>query len=261
MVVTSNIAVGEALGALAQAQCRIVSRALADGRDRHRAVHRARKAIRLLRAILALAGDALGPSLAPVDRRLKALAQGLSPLRDAHVVVGVAQSLADGEDALLWQGLAERLRERRDALLAERLRRDPAFARRRACIGNVSERLAAMPWGTLRRKLLARALARSERRVRKAERAALRNPSVQGMHRWRRRLRRLRMQWQVLGKLDDALVAGRKSPGVRAMHRRTDALGRQRDLRMLGRQLARAAVPEHLPALRRRLNQALAEAR
>lgn len=261
VVVTSNMAVGDALAGLAQAQCRIVLRALADDRDRHRAVHRARKAIRLLRAILALASEELGPSLLPVDRMLKSLARGLSTLRDAQVAVDVAQSLADGGDGPRWQCLADRLGEQRDALLAELLRRDPAFGRRRACIDKVSKRLADMPWEKVRRKALKRAAKRSERRAFKAERAALHHPSAGHLHRWRRRLRRLRMQWQVLTRLDEAFASGRNSSRLRGMHRRTDALGRQRDLRMLDRRLSRVAVAEHLPILRRQLKEALAGAR
>lgn len=260
MPVSPDIVVGEVLGGLAQTQCRVIVRALAHTRDRHRAVHRARKAIRLLRAILALAGDDLDPSLRSIDRTLRTLARGLSPLRDAHVVVGVAQSLADGEHAHAWTPVADRLRDRRDAMLAELLRRDPLFARRRARVEMLAGQLAELPWARLRCKALRRAVTRSERRAIKAERVARQNPSDGHVHAWRRRLRRLRLQWQVLEKLgeDCKRVAGRMPPNLRAMHRRTDALGDRRDLRMLGRQLAHVAAPEQLPALRGRLKQALA---
>jgi CHAD domain-containing protein len=190
----ANCSLGEALHALAKADCSTIDRVLGRSRDRHRAVHRARKAIRSLRAIIALLDPVFGEPAKPVDRSLKSLALELSPLRDAHVVVAVAEKLAGGDQASPWHHVARLLVARRNRLLRQTLLQDPAFAGRRARLQQIASALDQLPWQAVTPELVERALARSERRMRRAEQRARAGSSATDMHRWRRRVRRQRLQ-------------------------------------------------------------------
>lgn len=259
---------GQALAALAAAECRVIERALGPARDRDRAVHHARKAIRRLRALLAVAGAGLGDALAPMDRSLQRLARGLSPLRDIHVAVTVAQKLATGDDAPAWAAAIVQLQAQRAQLLATALASDPMFARRRAGVRALTHALAALPWRRVKRGALHDALTRSERRMAKAEACAREDGRTPAIHRWRRRTRRLRMQLELKLKLRLQGRAARdgKSPSelrraIGRLKRQTDALGWRQDLQLLRRQLGRLPDPPQAGVLRRRLRREMAAAR
>ncbi len=257
---TAPRAVGEALAELVATHCRMIARGLSRKDDRHRGVHRARKAIRSLRAILALAGDALGEEVIPIDRSLQRLARGLSTLRDAHVAVATAQSLATPDDEQPWLDVTARLRARSERLLADALARDPAFSARRADAARLAKALAALPWRRVRRKALYSALAQSELRVARARRRAKERMSASSMHRWRRRVRRLRMQVDTMRRIEVGHESLRAKQGkrVRELKARTDLLGRRQDLEVLKRLLPQVSDPADLAALRRRVRQEIA---
>ncbi|MEL3955005.1 MULTISPECIES: CHAD domain-containing protein [Stenotrophomonas] len=229
-------AIGPAARALAARECTAIAEALSPQPDVHDAVHRARKTIRRLRALLALLENSHFET-GQADAALRRLGQGLSALRDAHVVVDTCQRLAAQQPALPWAEVGRRLTVRRDARLAQALARDPAFARRHAALGRIVRDLQGQPWESLARRDLRKGLARSERRTAKAEKRAARSRDTEDLHRWRRRVRRLRMQLEALPTLDSALAASikRSSPGrqARALHTLGDQLGWQQDLRML----------------------------
>ncbi|MEN5039533.1 CHAD domain-containing protein [Stenotrophomonas sp. TWI1183] len=241
-------AIGPAARALADRECRAIADALALQPDVHDAVHRARKTIRRLRALLAVL-ESSELETARTDAALRRLGQGLSALRDAHVVVETCQHLAAQHPARPWEEVCRRLTARRDVLLARALARDPAFARRQAALVRIAGDLQAQPWDALRARDLRKGLARSERRTAKAEKRAAHTGDPEDLHRWRRRVRRLRMQLEALPALDSALAASikRKGPGhqARALHALGDQLGRQQDQRMV-RNLVRVmpGVPE-----------------
>lgn len=229
-------AIGPAARALAARECSTIAEALSPQPDIHDAVHRARKTIRRLRALLALLDNSpLETDL--VDAALRRLGQGLSALRDAHVVVDTCQRLAAQQPAQPWAPVCHRLTARRDARLAQALARDPAFARCHAALVRIARDLQAQPWESLRARDIRKGVARSERRTAKAEKRAARSRDTEDLHRWRRRVRRLRMQLEALPVLDSALAASlkRRSPGrqARALHTLGDQLGQQQDLRML----------------------------
>lgn len=259
--------IGQALAALAAAECRVIERALGPTRDRDRAVHRARKAIRRLRALLAVAGAGLGDALAPIDRSLQRLARSLSPLRDLHVAVTVAQKLATGDDAPAWGTAIVQLQAQRAQLWATALAADPMFARRRAGVRALAHALAALPWRRVKRGALHDALARSERRMAKAEACAREDGRTPAIHRWRRRTRRLRMQLELKLRLQGrAARDGGKSPSqlhraIGRLKRQTDALGWRQDLQLLRRQLGRLPDPPQAGVLRQRLRREMAAAR
>ncbi len=240
--------IGSATGALVRRECLAINDALNGFSNVHDSIHAARKAVRRLRALLALVAET-ALDLDQADNTLRRLGDGLSALRDAHVAVETCDRLSAQAPVPSWALVRGHLLQRRDRMLARALTGDPAFARRRASLARVAGRLQAQPWSSLTNREINKAMARSERRTAKAEKRAARTGDPQDLHRWRRRVRRLRMQLEALPALDSALGALIKRKGLghqaRALHALGDQLGRQQDLRMV-RNLVRVmpGVPE-----------------
>lgn len=81
------------LGALLQAEAeqeleRAARQLARPGEERHQGIHQARKSIRRVRAMLALAGASFSatPSVRRLDASLRSLCRGLSALRDADAL-------------------------------------------------------------------------------------------------------------------------------------------------------------------------------
>jgi CHAD domain-containing protein len=226
---------------LARNECRTIVRALGPKRRVHDSIHEARKAVRRLRALLALVTERV-PDAVPIDRVLERFGDGLSALRDAHVAVETAKGFSLGHRKR-WTTAIARLTERRDALLARTLTRDPCFERRRALLRRVADRIDKLDWERLRIGDLRRALHHSKRRVARAKQRSDSQPSAESGHRWRRRVRKLRFQMEAIGELAAAL-AKRESQGhvarkVKLLHRLSDELGARRDAQMLQQVLKR----------------------
>ncbi|HEU4671214.1 MAG TPA: CHAD domain-containing protein [Dyella sp.] len=258
---------GAALAAAADRECRRIARALADARHRHHGIHRARKSIRLLRAQLGLLKPALAAAerehLRRIDGRLKRLCRGLAPLRDAHVAALTAGTLRRPASPAGRETLEAALVERRDAALAGALALDPGLRRRREAIGAIRGELAALPWNELDARAARRAIRRSRRRSERAEQEAGRSPTSPLRHRWRRRLRRLRLQLEALAAVAPALApdASKALPGSHALKRQTDRLGRLQDVQLMCRLALRIEPLRTDPAVREVLAAALREAR
>lgn len=238
----------EALSQLRQALFQLAR----EGEDRHAGVHQARKSLRRARAALALGGKSLGPARRGLDEQLGRLCRGLSPLRDAQALLeGLDRLAPDDAPAPDWLQEARRLAHaRRDAVLAAALARDPGFARRRARLGRLAERLAALPWAGVDARRVERCLVKSGRRLDKARRRALRSPADdEAWHRLRRRLRRLRQQ----AGLVEALP-GVPSPTAEVPLALATALGEAQDDALLLRHCGpRSPFPPPLRARLRRL--------
>lgn len=254
---------GHAAGDLAVRRARLMVQALGQGKDRHRAVHRARKAIRRLRSVLALGREKFGASFDAIDKRLKLLARGLSALRDAHVAAEAAMVLAQGDDAAAWQQISAALQHRCDILLAEALRKDPAFAARRRLAASIAEQITDLPWGRLSGNDLCKTLGRSVRRAQKAVDAADSTRSTKDIHRWRRRVRQLRFQIEALQYIESStdrriscLHDGKKT-SARSLGRLTDKLGWCQDLQVLKSALRGIADPARITQLKSRMQQEL----
>lgn len=244
---------GAALAAQALSQLRQAVLQLArEGEDRHEGVHQARKSLRRARAALALGGKSLGSAGRVLDEQLGRFCRGLSPLRDAQALLeGLDRLAPDGAPAPDWLEDARRLaRARRDAVLAAVLARDPGFGRRRARLGRMAERIAALPWARVDARRVERGLAKSERRLDKARRRALRSPADdEAWHRLRRRLRRLRQQATLLEAMPGAPVPTADVPLALAT-----ALGEAQDDALLLRHCgSRSPFPPPLRARLRRL--------
>ncbi|WP_295363056.1 CHAD domain-containing protein [Arenimonas sp.] len=195
--------IGDALRAFALDELANAARQLArEGGDRHAGIHQARKSLRRVRATLALARRALGEPGRQLDGDIARLCRGLSALRDGQALVEALKRLDPAESpalqALLPQAIALAT-ARREALLQRALAREPDLARRRQRIQGFARRLARLPWDEVRGKRVARAIARSERRLDKARARVARQPGHdERWHVLRRRLRRLRQQDHLL---------------------------------------------------------------
>jgi len=248
---------GQALGALVHEECKAILRALRMPKAVHTRVHEARKAIRRARALLALAedGDAAF-DVVPADQILQRVGDGLSKLRDAHAAMETAQALAKHDDRKRWRPVVEALRERSTALVARELKRDPGFARRQATIAGAQHYLDRLPWGEFKSTQLREGLRRQRRRVDKAARRATRRPDAENLHRWRRKVRRLRMQVDAAPKLKprDA-QPDRTTTKSKSLHKLSDSLGHQQDLHVLAALLRRLPGITERPALRQRLQE------
>ncbi len=234
---------GHAAHALAKRECQTILRALALGKHPNAAVHRGRKAIRRLRALLALIEPRFD-TLESADRSLQRLGDSLSKLRDAHVATEIAQSMADLEWAPDWKPTIDHLTRRRDDKFAQALK-DPGFERRRGTVRTAAETLDGLEWSKLNDKDLLKAVKAGHARVEKAEKRGKADPSAENCHRFRRRLRKLRMQLEALkivapdlAKVGKALP---RSDSVKSLRKATDRLGRRQDVRSL-QALVRAAA-------------------
>lgn len=229
-------ALGTKLQALAKRECRVIRRKLTAQHDLHEAVHEARKAVRRLRAILALVDEVIEDS-AVADQALERFGDSLSTLRDANVAIHTADALAKHNPSVDWSPIVLRLRVRCRHVVAQALDRDPGFSRRLALLTRVEGRMAEWPWELLRSKHLRSALKRGQKRVNKAARSAKRNAAPDNMHRWRRRSRKLRMQLEVMTQLKPHLaekaldVESKKR--VRELRKLSDGLGWQQDVVVL----------------------------
>jgi CHAD domain-containing protein len=222
--------------ALVLAECDSIARALSARTRVHDAIHEARKAIRRLRAFLALVAPRL-PGVDEADRVLERLGDDLSPLRDAHVAVQTATRLGARLGKRAWAPAVRRLRARRDDMLREALARDAGFQRRVERVQQVALLLGESDWAALRAKDLGRGLEASHRRAASAKRRAKRRATRTDLHRWRRRLRKLRMQLEAVASLAPGVAARAAKVSAaddsKALHKLTDALGERLDLEVL----------------------------
>ena len=247
-------AIAEAARALAHKECGTIQRALDSPAQVHEAIHSARKSIRHLRALLQLVEGRM-PEVQRADRILQRVGDSLSRLRDAHVAIATASRFITEDEPEHWLPVVQHLTRRRDALLEKTLARDPAFARRRARIERVAQLLEQLDWTRIRARDLHHGLGKGQRRVEKAARRAARDPDPDNLHRWRRRVRKLRMQMEAVKRIapDIAKSAAQSSTSkqLKALHTLSDQLGDCQDLDVLQTLLDRIpALPQrdHLRA-------------
>ncbi|MBB3226039.1 CHAD domain-containing protein [Luteibacter sp. Sphag1AF] len=238
---TEKIDIGPLLADLAASEARALTRDLGRSRDRHKAIHEARKAVRRLRAVLHIGLERFDDHATAVDRSLRALGRGLSTLRDAHVAVVTAKTLvgeAKPSERAAWNAAITALELRRDGMLTESLRLDPEFRRRIARVQRAADAIAAMPWKKVRKKDVRSALTYSSKRVHRAAERAREEGTAALVHDWRRRVRRERLQLQALHTLRKRggvqVERVNESPAsIRKLTRIADQLGWQQDLRLL----------------------------
>ncbi|MFC5435102.1 CHAD domain-containing protein [Rhodanobacter umsongensis] len=255
---------GLELAEVASRQAQEIRRALERTRDRHLAVHEARKAIRRLRGTLDLGRRVFGAKFDAIDRSLDRLADGLSPLRDAQVVVETASRLASDHPAY-WKEVSGQLRQRRDLLLDAALSRDPDFSKRRARTNRMARVIADLPWTDLTKKAVRNSVLHSLQRLEKAKAAAQAEGSPAHLHRWRKRVRRLRLQLETLDGVEALAdwkgleAVKRKVRSTRSLCRLADKLGWRQDLQILRSSIRHAGNPALAKQLRSDIDQEIGQ--
>jgi len=234
------------LGQLVRTECTAIKRNLRSPKAVHTRVHEARKAIRRTRALLALAedGDAAF-DVGPADRILQRVGDGLSRLRDAHSAIETARDVGKQLGPKQWRPVVDALRERSAALVARELEADPGFARRVATVEGALHYIDQLPWPDLTAGQVREGLQRQRRRVDTAARRASKHPDAEHLHRWRRKVRRLRMQMEAMPKLRNGSTKPAGKTKAKALHKLSDVLGREQDLQVLRGLLRRLpGIPE-----------------
>ncbi len=225
---------GAALREVMRREVACIDHALAQPHDLDGSVHEARKAMRRLRALLGLCRDRF-EGREEIDARLRSLGRGLSALRDSRASIDTARKIMELRDDVPWLPAVERLVQRRDRVVEHALASDPAFERRRARFAAIASVLEGWRWEALTASHLRREYKRGGKRADKAERRTRKTPTADNLHRWRRRLRTLRMQRDVvLEVLPKWAARSASAPREgKALHRLTDALGWRQDLEVL----------------------------
>jgi len=191
----------------------------ASTRNPHRRVHQARKALRRVRALLALIARS-DPTFATVDAKLRRATHSLS-LRDAAVAVETFDRLMKRKtlhgSIKTMAPPRNDLARRRDAVLADYRQRDPGFAKLRNYLQRAGAAAKALAWSRASARAIARGLAHSRRRIAKIDERARHSNERHLRHRWRRRLRRYNEQRVLIAEIL-ALESGNERTGTRARY-------------------------------------------
>lgn len=103
----------------------------------------------------------------------------------------------------------------------------------------LTERLTALKWPDVSPDAIERGLLQSERRVRRAQTDMEARPTVKNLHRWRRRVRRLRMQLELIRRIRNKgqplAFTRHHRLAIRTLSESSDAIGAIQDLRTLRR--------------------------
>lgn len=240
--------IGQAFAELSQKECAGVKRALKNGKDPHKGIHEARKAIRRLRSILSLTRNDLGDQVEPIDKALKRFGDGLSALRDATAVISSAERMAKEHGKGPWPDVVTRLAMQRNALLEAALERDPRFQKRVNRMSRLSHAIEQLPWSKVRKRSVDDTLKQSDKRMEKAHDKFEDAPKPTLLHKWRRRVRRQRMQLQTWRKV--ANHPGHGLPHhIRTLSKLSDTLGWRQDLQVLRNHVRRIADGDELVQL------------
>jgi CHAD domain-containing protein len=156
------------------------------------AIHRARRRVKKIRAVIRLARPALGDTFGPLDKRLRDTIRLLAPVADGQGVVHALDELAakcrDDFSPPVFETIRAGLVER-EARADRKAKVDRVLQRVTATLR--SERARVKHWrvrgGGFRR--IAAGLETSFRRARKAMAAAVDHPTADNYHRWRRRVK------------------------------------------------------------------------
>ena len=193
-------------------------------RSSSKAIHEARKSIKLLRAALRLLREAIPPHLRhSLNVSLRRASRTLSPLRDREVIekTGAALALAT---AIGISGASEHAIPRRPLSLAlSELR-------------TIHPRLKTLPWNQIDWEKIDRGVSRIYRRSRKAAKKAESNPTDQRLHEFRKRAKDLDCALSLID------PEGKEAPRLeRRVGRMTARLGDDHDLVLLRQSLPQAA--------------------
>ena len=198
--------------------------------SREEAVHEARKDMKKLRALLRLVRGPLGDRVYRAENAcFRDVARGLSGVRDADVMLATLGDLEQRYGDL--PGAGSRLRP---ALVAHRFRMsaaslDPASKTAAETLGEARERVANWPLESDGFATFEQGFSRIYRQGRRDLRAAQKLPSAERMHEWRKRVKDL---WYQLQLLEDSWKPVMSALADEA-HELSDRLGDEHDLTVL----------------------------
>lgn len=226
--------------------------ALVGGSDIDAAVHEARKSMKRLRAMLRLIRDSIGEDIYRAENDLlRDTARILAPARDAAVVAAVVEGLRDRFSSHLKRSAFETL-ERRLVARHDAARRDligsgdalrnavyrlrAAHARYRVWPTEDDEIARAYGRGPLEHSFdtISGGLVRTYRRGRREMALAGDTPTGHNFHQWRKRVKYLRHQIELLAPLWPEVMDGFAA----TLDRLGDLLGEEHDLSELMRLVA-----------------------
>ncbi len=200
-------------------------------------VYDVRKRCRRARALLRLVRAEVGDDVYSRENgALGDAARALSDVRDAAVMVHVHDSLVEA-GAIAPAGFRDELGERHERLRDELLAGD-ALPRVREIVSAVLARVETWPVDTVDWSALGAGVERVYRRGREAMAAAYDDPSIEGFHYWRKRVKYLGHQLALLEDLWPEVM----SASVVSAQALTSALGDAHDLAVLRVALVEAGV-------------------
>jgi len=195
-----------------------------------RGVHDARKRLKMLRALVRLVRDPLGPGCyAAENHSYRTAGRRLSALRDADVLVSTLKRLSTALHRE-QQGAVRRIRTHLTRQRAEHrsaLAETTAFVR--TTLHDARRRIDGWPLESLSTADLLDGLSTSYKRGRRAFRAAVADPEDEPLHEWRKRAKDL---WYHLRLLRDAWPELNEKWTDEA-HRLSDLTGDDHDLAVL----------------------------
>jgi CHAD domain-containing protein len=198
--------------------------------DPDRAVHEVRKALRRALAVVRLARPALGEaSYRALAADLRGALRGTSPLRDAAVLLPTLRSLPDEPRTRAARRTLKRLLSAQGHAAAPSPALRARLRRSLRLLAPMPERLLACLPEKVRWRELAAGLSRSYRRTRRARRRAFRTGEDAHVHAFRKRVKELRYQLELL----EEAHGRRPSRTRRELAALADALGEVTDLVVL----------------------------
>jgi CHAD domain-containing protein len=213
------------------------------GDDPVGAVHSARKAVKKERSLLRLARGAMSRKQRRRENRaLRDAARGLSGVRDADVMIETITQLS--------ARFAGQLPESAFREVADQLKRDRDARRDDRPTGSALDTRAVQELGAVRLRIddwqlthggwsaIESGLQRSYQQGRKGFARAQRDPSLEDLHAWRKRVKDLWYQERLIGPICGPAIRGQ----AKDAHRLADLLGDDHDLGVLRQTLTRDHV-------------------
>jgi CHAD domain-containing protein len=201
-------------------------------------VHEARKRCKKLRSLLRLVEPAMGDAFAIEDKAIRDAARRLSPIRDAHVMLGAIESLR--HEVRSDAGAEATLARRGDALRADESAMSEAGAIDQflSDMRSLDERVDQWSIQAVEFDAIAPGLKRTYRRARRSLRRALALPSPENLHEWRKHAKHHQYHVRLLLNLWPRVMQARYDE-TKVL---TDALGEDHDLALLRRAMTNDAT-------------------
>jgi CHAD domain-containing protein len=198
--------------------------------DRHEAVHEARKRIKKIRAVLRLIRAELGPTYGEENAWFSDTGRKLSTVRDAEAMIECFDGLRKAFEDELPEGAFAAVRDalvtRRQRIADEEVDLDAKADEVAAELRSAKDRVDRWPLASVGGKTIIGGLRRAYARGRKAQARALRNPTPENFHSWRKRVKD---HWYHCWLLRD-MWPKRMKPRRKAMKQLADLLGDYHDL-------------------------------